>query len=254
MRRFYIKNIPAVSGEMEIEGQQAKHLKSVLRMKTGSEIILLDGSGHEYTGLIKEFSGQNAIIKIINKSDKYIEPATYISIAIGFLKENKIDDLIRPLTELGVNEILPFISERSVSRPSQDKIDKKIERWNKISSESIKQCNRATKPEISSFNNLFDLIEYSAHYSKKIIFYEKNSESFLVSDYINSGCVKPESVMIIIGPEGGFSEKEIILALKNEFESYSLGNGILRAETAVICAASIVQYLYLGPDKKKILK
>lgn len=247
MRRFYIQNIPVSSSEIIIEGQQANHLKNVLRMKTGSEILILDGSGHEYAGLIKEFSGQSVIIKILKKTDKTSSSATYISIAFGFLKESKVDDLIRPLTELGVNEILPFISERSVSRPSQDKIDKKIERWNKISSESIKQCQRAIKPEIASFNSLDEVLEHTANYNKKIIFYEKNTDSFLISDYISSGYIKPESVIILIGPEGGFSEKEVIVALENGFESYSLGKGILRAETAVISAASIVQYLYLSP-------
>lgn len=251
MRRFYTQNIIKESSEITLEGQQANHLKNVLRMKSGSEIILLDGSGHEYTGIIKEFSGQNVIIEKINTRDISNPYATYISIAFGFLKESKIDDLIRPLTELGVSEILPFISERSVSRPGQDRIDKKIDRWNKISSESIKQCQRVMKPEISFFTGLEEILKHSSNYDKKIIFYEKNTESFLISDYVNSGYIRPESVIILIGPEGGFSEKEVTMALENGFEPYSLGTGILRAETAVISAAAIIQYLYLSPDIKK---
>lgn len=250
MRRFYIQDIPIESSIIILEGQQARHLKNVLRMKADAKILLLDGSGYEYTGVIKEFSGQNAIIEIINKSYQTPKPVTYISMALGFLKESKIDDLIRPLTELGINEILPFISERSVSRPTQDKIDKKIDRWNKISSESIKQCQRSIKPEVSFFSGLEEVLNYSANYDKKIIFYEKDNESFLISDYVNSGYIKPESVIILIGPEGGFSEKEVSMALENGFESYSLGTGILRAETAIISAASIIQYLYRSPDKK----
>lgn len=251
MRRFYIENIAAGTSEITIEGQQAVHLKNVLRIKTGSEITLLDGSGSEYIGLVKEFSGQTVIIEILSIKDKTSAAETYISLAFGFLKENKIDDLIRPLTELGVNEIIPFISDRSVSRPTQERIDKKIDRWNKISSESIKQCQRSSKPDISFFNGLEETAKYSKKYEKKIIFYEKNNKSFLIQDHVSSGHIKPKSIIALIGPEGGFTEKEVSMALDNGFESYSLGSGILRAETAIISAAAIIQYLYRSPDIKQ---
>lgn len=250
MRRFFIDNIISGASEIIIEGQQAIHMKNVLRIKAGTEIVLLDGSGYEYKGVVKFFSGQSATIEILSKTDKIPAKGTQISLAFGFLKENKIDDLIRPLTELGVNKIIPFFSDRSVSRPASDKIEKKMSRWDKLASESIKQCNRAIKPDITFFEGFDEIIKHSKNYDKKIIFYEKNTESFLIHDYASPDYVKPKTAIALIGPEGGFTEKEVAMALDNGFESYSLGLGILRAETAIISAAAIIQYIYMSPDKK----
>lgn len=244
MRRFFIRNIPENHSEILVTGMQANHLKNVLRMKKDSQLILLDGSGIEYKGEIKEFLGQDVIISILEIIKAPSPEPSSIAVGFGFLKESKVDDLIRPLTELGISEIIPFISERSISRPAIDKINKKMERWNKIASESIKQCKRTKVPTISFCPSFDEIINHSKGYTKKIFFYEKDRSSSLIEDYMNSGCMKPDRVFILIGPEGGFSEREADLAMENGFESFSLSRGILRAETAVVTSVGIVQYIY----------
>lgn len=243
-RRFIIENPPAITSGITIEGAQANHIRNVLRMKPGSEIILSDGAGAEYRSEIKSFNGNKVIIEIIEKKEPDNRKRTSVSIALGFLKENKIDDLIRPLTELGTDRIIPFISGRSISRPDFEKIKRKTERWNKIAGESIKQCRRLSVPEILCLNSLEEVIDESETYNKKIIFYEKSEGKSLFSEYADKTTEKPRKVIILIGPEGGFSRQEFETAVERGFESYSLSNGILRAETAVISSAAIVQYLF----------
>lgn len=244
MRRFLIGEIQENQSEILVKGSQANHLKNVLRMKKDSSLILLDGAGNEYNGVIRGFHGLDVTIGILGKTENKKKDSTYISVAFGFLKESKVDDMIRPLTELGVNEILPFISDRSISRPDKDKIDKKMERWRKIASEAIKQCQRNMPPEIIFIPSFTEILRHSSLYTKKIMFYEKDRSSSLLRNFTATEHTKPEKAIILIGPEGGFSENEADLAKINGFESFTLSSGILRAETAIISSAAIVQYIY----------
>lgn len=247
-RRFIIQNnhgdLYENGSEILIEGIQANHIKNVLRMKPGSFIILSDGTGTEYKAEIKKFTAQGVTVNILEKTTNEDSIGTSVSIAFGFLKENKIDELIRPLTELGIDRIMPFISERSISRPDPEKLKKKTERWNRMAAESIKQCRRSTVPEISCLENFREVMNESAAYDKKIIFYEKAGSISLFSEYCGRELKKPEKAIILIGPEGGFSVQEYEAAVEHGFGPYSLSKGILRAETAVISAAAIVQYLF----------
>lgn len=245
MRRFTIPDIDMNSSEIAIDEIQTRHLKNVLRMKEGDHIILVSGSGIELTGIIREFRKNSAIIEVTEK--KYVQEPSLIKITAAFavLKESKVDDLIRPLTELGIHEILPFISERSVSRPDPEKVPKKTERWNKIASESIKQCRRSLTPVIEFKHSLLDVITHCGEHDKKVIFYENSSGETLFKDFVDSGFKRPQKLLFIIGPEGGFSDREYETCLQNGFETYPLGKHILRAETAVVAAASIIQYLYI---------
>ena len=148
MRRFFIKSIPEGESLFQITGQDAKHMRSVLRLKPSEEILLVDGTGNEFLARIDAYEDDQVVGTILEKIESQAESPLQITAAIGFLKEKKMDGLVRQLTELGVTKILPYFAERSIPRPSQQRLKDRKKRWERIARESIKQCRRGKLLEI----------------------------------------------------------------------------------------------------------
>lgn len=281
MHRFYINSDNINGDNATLSGQDAKHLANVLRLTSGDTVELLNGTGLKMVSEISQISSGKVLLKIIHKSMSVSEPPVHIAIAQGFLKDKKMDILIRHLTELGMGSWHPFFSERSIPNPSSEKIRKRVKRWEKITRESIKQCGRTVLPKVCPPLSLNALLNTQNDYDEKIAFWENDSCPFdtLRCEYGNgekesfskgkntehskiekdTGEEKvflhekphqkrvrpfPHRVLVLIGPEGGLSNGEIQEMKKNGFRSFSLGPRILRAETAAIAACALVQNFF----------
>ncbi len=242
MHRFYITTEAISANEATITGQDAKHLATVLRLKTGDRVELVDGKGIRATAEIRTVTPQIASLAIIEKSEDRSESPVHITIAQGMLKDKKMDMLIRHLTELGICEWQPFFSSRSIPKPDAKRLKTRMERWNRISREALKQCGRSMVPVIGEPLQLMDLLARGAEFDERIAFWENATTP--IGGVQNKNLESVKRIIVLIGPEGGFSEEEIETAKKNGFGSYSLGPRILRAETASITSAALVQHLF----------
>ena len=248
MRYFFSEKIEKDSLTSVITGSDVKHIKKVMRLKPGDKIGLFDGTGMEYEAKISGITFDSIQVDIINSRKSASESPIDVIVAQGYLKDKKMDIIVRQVTELGVKKWFPFFADRSISEPDKNKLSKRIIRWEKITKESIKQCRRSKIPEIGHPLIFKDALKQSSDCDLKIIFWEKESK-YLDHEIADryKGC---SSVFIMLGPEGGFKDSEVDDALDQGFISASLGPRILKAETASIAASVLVQYLFGDMGKK----
>jgi 16S rRNA (uracil1498-N3)-methyltransferase len=243
MRRFFIEPAALQKPVVAIEGSEVRHIKNVLRLKPGDKIRLFDGEGFEYEAIIRRFLANRIEIKIAHKFPGTQESPVQIAVAQALLKEKKMDRLLRHLCELGITQWIPFISERSVAQPGAKRLSVRAERWNKIIKESCKQCQRSKLPEIIKTLTFEDVLDYGRSCDLKIIFYE-NASATLKSLMAPDPPPNAQKILLILGPEGGFSDQEIENARAAGCVIAGLGSRILRAETAAIAACTLTQYLF----------
>ncbi len=242
MRRFHI---PAAADgtHITLSGSDAKHIRTVLRMKTGDCIFLFDDEGFEYRGEIIRFEPKGIGVRLLQKYASESESATQITLAQAVLKDRKLDEIIRQATELGVAAIVPFLSHRSVSRPDTDRLMHRKRRWEKIADESLKQCGRSRAPEIRPAESFSDMLENIRECPIRIAFWENESAPLSKARFgIQEG--GPRRIAVLVGPEGGFAESEIREAESAGFVTCSLGPRILKADTAAVAACTLVQFLF----------
>jgi 16S rRNA (uracil1498-N3)-methyltransferase len=243
MRRFFMAPENITGSTAILTGPEARHIATVLRLSTGITIILFDGTGSYYEAVLTKISPSRVETKIVSITP-YIETAEdfhpALHLGIGLLKGKKMDLIIQKITELGVASLSPFHSRYCVA---QDRTGSRISRWEKIALEACKQCNRPKPLDINSTENFKELLSDSKEevHDLKLIFWE-NKEGQKPLREIFAPLKKIRSVMILIGPEGGFSADEVGQAIDAGYEPVTMGSRVLRSETAVITAVSILQH------------
>lgn len=239
LRRFFI-GPEAISGStFTIRGTDARHIASVLRMGKGDQIALLTGDGRNYTATItsaspSEISGEIESVGVCND-----EPGVSISLIQCVPKSDKMDLVVQKCVEIGVATIIPVISERTVVRLQPDRARKRVARWRRIAEEASKQCGRSSLPVIADITSFEKAVLSSTPSTLRLIPYELESERSLKSELERSHSA---DVVLCIGPEGGFSHDEVSLAESHGFIPVTLGNRILRTETAGLVVATCILY------------
>lgn len=236
MRRFFAENLDTVGDEILLTGDEARHIASVLRMRAGDEVLLIDGAGGEYVSRIESVSQEEVRLRVTDRRSCASEPDVHVTLFQCLPKQGKMELIIQKCVELGVWEIVPTVSRRCVVKP--DGMQNKLVRYNKVSREASKQCGRAVAPEVTEPRELaktdfsgFDLV---------LIPYENEDELTLKS--LLRGAAAPKSIAVVIGPEGGFDPREVERVVSLGGHAVSLGKRILRTETAGL--ACIAQIMY----------
>ncbi len=225
-----------------ITGQDARHMAKILRLKTGDTVALTNGHGMDYTGRILESSPKEVNIEILTSQESISESPLKLTVCSAMLKHQNMDLIIKHLTQLGVHQWIPFFCTRSVPLPDANALTRRLDRWQAIAAESIKQCQRSRLPEVKKPLAFNQVLEQSASHDIKIAFWEASDTPL---DPASFGPARPDSrVVILIGPEGGFTPREIVEAKAHGFVSCRLGPRILRAETAAISACTLIQHLF----------
>jgi len=214
---------------------------NVLRLKAGDRVVLFDGTGREYAAVIQAISSGVVRLAVLDSRPGLAESPARITVAQGFLKDKKMDALIRQLTELGISRWIPFCGARSVARPDAERLTRRSERWCKIATEALKQCRRSQPPTIEPAADFSAVLQLAASAAVKLIFWEAASTPLRVDA---AGAISTGEVFMILGPEGGFTENEIEQARRAGFKSVSLGPRILRAETAALTASALAQFFF----------
>ncbi len=230
---FFVESNQIFSKYLILENDDAKHISRVLRKSIGDSIWVVDGKENAYKTVISKIDKSLVECEIVAKHQKQNEPKIEITLAFSILKNPARNDLIiEKCTELGVKYFIPTISQRTISNKA------KQSRWEQIALSSMKQSGRCWLPEIKQLSNFKELISSAKNYDLKIIPHEKISDNINITELkIKHHNLK--RVLIIIGPEGGFTEDEIQFAEENNFNAVSLGNRRLRSETAAIASVTI---------------
>ena len=242
MRYFFIDPSLVTGPEVSITGSEAHHIKTVLRLKPGDGLKLFDGTGFEYEAAIVSVSAQKVAVEIHRKAKAAAPSGAQIIVAQSFLKEKKMDDLVRNLCELGITQWVPFFSQRSIARPDAKRLAGRSQRWQRIATEAVKQCRRIDTPQIGDAISFEEVLDFSKNCDLKLVFWE--NESSLLPRDLASKENSSKKILVMLGPEGGFTDQEINMVRSCGFVSAGLGPRILRAETATIAAVTLVQYLF----------
>lgn len=224
------------------------HIKKVLRLRKGDEVDISDGETWEYRAVIEETREDEAVLAILDKQKFAREPEVKITLYQGIPKGSKMEDIIRKSVELGVFRIVPVFMERTVA-VDKGNSRKKLERWQKISDEAVKQCRWGIIPKVEKPVDFSRMEDELSQYQLTIFPYE-NEEDKTIKDFLreNACRIKGESdensktLAVIIGPEGGFSDEEASRLAARGICGVSLGKTILRTETAGPAAIAMTMY------------
>lgn len=239
MHRFFVDKEQVFQDRIEIIGKDVKHIKNVLRLRKKDKIEVLS-EGKTHICEIEELASDRVIVSILDAFEGKNEPTIDIILFQGVAKGDKMDFIIQKSTEVGVKEIYPLITNRTVVKIKDEKREqKKIERWRTIAEEAAKQSKRDMVPKVHSTIDFKEMLEILKGEENIIIPYEME-ETFTLKEALKD--VKGHRISIIIGPEGGFDEEEVKLVKDVAGKAVTLGPRILRTETAGILTMSIILY------------
>jgi len=241
MPRFFVRTNQISNDNIDIIGEDVKHIKNVLRKQIGDKIeVCNQDTGDSYKCEIKNFSEDEIKTNIIEKL-KNIQEKVQVDIYQGLPKSDKMELIIQKSVELGANAIIPVNMKRCVVKIEGKDEAKKTDRWQKIAESAAKQCGRSFIPEVKNLINVKDICNLINEYDAIIVAYENEKENTLKSELqkLNSANLK---IGIVIGPEGGLEESDIKLLRENGARIVTLGNRILRTETVALNVLSIIMY------------
>lgn len=239
MRRFFIDKGAVSDSRAVISGELYHHIARVLRMQAGDRLILVDEDGCEHQGLIKEIGRDTLIVGVEGSIFRATGEQTRITLCQGLPKGDKLELIIQKCTELGLDRLIPFTSGRTVPKLDQERELRRLERWRRIAQEASQQANRTTVPEVTSikaFEQMLDAVDAQV----RLLLWEGERTRHLKG--VVAELPNPRKVAVIVGPEGGLSRQEAELAEQKGFVPVTLGDRILRTETAGIAITAILQY------------
>ena len=257
MHRFYVPDTGIYDKKIQINGEDYNHIVNVLRLRVGDEITVSDGSARDYTCIISEIGSKEegfVAADIVESYDSKAELPVKVYLFQGVPKGDKFELIIQKMIELGVYSIVPVMMERTVVKLDEKKQAKKLSRYNLISESASKQSRRGIIPEVMPYMSMNDAAAYAKENMDHIIVPYELAESISESRNILSDIVSevresiknketPKSIGIFIGPEGGFSEDEVEKLKSEKTNIITLGNRILRTETAGMMIMSVLGFM-----------
>lgn len=248
MYQFFVEPSQIQGKQVIITGNDVNHIKNVLRMQPGEEIAVSNGEdGREYRCGIERIEDEEIICTLRFIKEDGVELPSRIYLFQGLPKADKMELIIQKAVELGVYEIIPMATKRAVVKLDEKKARQKQNRWQGISEAAAKQSKRRIVPKIHSVMSFKEAVSYAEKMQVKVIPYELADGMEYTRNMIAS--LKPgEDIAIFIGPEGGFEENEINMAMEKGIRPITLGKRILRTETAGFTVLSWIMYQLEGKN------
>ena len=238
-RRFYAPPEALVGETIRLSVEESHHLMRVLRLNVGDEVSVFDGCGNEYRCRYVTAQGKQALLERFATLDYAVESPLALTLVQGLAKGEKFDFIVQKATELGVMRIVPLLSDYADVKLNVQQTEKRLERWQRISLEALKQCGRRTLVDISEPLTLGEVLQNTDETALRLYFNERGGMSLQAAI---ADAQPDQAVLAFIGPEGGWSEAEIDLLNRHDCQAVSLGRRILRTETAAIVALALLQY------------
>lgn len=241
MYRFFVNPEQILDNEICITGKDVNHIKNVLRMKIGEQVLISNGQDREYICVIEEIRSEKVLLYICDIDGPERELPVQVTLFQGLPKSDKMETVIQKMVELGAYEIVPVATKRCVVKLDEKKAAMKTKRWNAIAESAAKQSKRGIIPKVSEPISFKQALEKTKTMDLLLIPYEEAQNMEITRKTVSE--IKPGmSIGIFIGPEGGFSEDEVILAVEHRAKAITLGKRILRTETAGMALMSVIMY------------
>ena len=237
MSTFYVQSPHIKDDVATVVGAEHHHLRNVMRLGSGNAIEIIDGEGSYYTATIVRVDAKSTIARI-EKCLTYKRGTPTITLFQSLPKHDKMELILQKTTELGVTQIVPMSTERSFLKPSVNK----LERWRRIVLSATKQCGRAWLPEITDIQTLQCCLDIVSNFSISLICWEKEKLQHIKAALMTHPNI--DSIALFIGPEGGFTENEVTMAIHEGCVPVKIGSRILRTETAAIAGIAMIAYQY----------
>jgi 16S rRNA (uracil1498-N3)-methyltransferase len=236
--RFFITPEHVSGQRVIISGEDVHHIAAVLRMKPGEMLLLCDGQGAEYTVKIARVGRSEIATEIVSQSRRVVH-APQVTLGQGLPKSDKMDFIVQKATELGVSEIIPLRTERTIVKVKDE--EKRVMRWQKIAREASMQSSRVDIPVIGQIVSFKDFLRTQNPELRTLLLLPWEEGTQPIKEVLRTH-TDVKKIILLIGPEGGFSTTEAEAAKESGFHLVSLGQNILRTETAAIAALSMVLY------------
>ena len=237
MPRFFMAGTNILGGMAIMTGRDAEHVR-VLRLRPGEDMIICDGKGTDYKCRLVKADREQVEAEVIEVVPCPAEPTVQVTVLCGLPKGDRTDYIIQKCVEAGASEIMFFQSDRCVAKP--DKPEKKLERWQRIAEEAAKQSGRGIIPQVSWAGEYADALNVANQKELGLFMYETGEREALNAVLEANSDVK--TAAIVTGPEGGFAPFEAELARIVGLHICSMGERILRCETAPVVAVSALMY------------
>lgn len=234
--RIYSPQPLAPDATIELATEASHHLARVLRMQRGDTLILFNGDGGEYPATIAAIDKRSVTVATAQRVENDLESPLQLQLGIAMSKGDRMDWIVQKATELGVARIAPLYSERVELKLQGERAEKKLEHWRGVAIAACEQCGRNRLPEITDVQPLATWLEQTTAERKFVLHHRSTA--------VLDAAVRPASVALLIGPEGGLSETEIAAAERHDFASLRLGPRVLRTETAPLAAIGVLQYVW----------
>lgn len=243
MPRFFVSENQIQDSKLFILGDDARHIARSLRMAVGDEIMVSDGKGYEYRASLTRIRDDRCDLDIISTSLSSSEPKSKITLFMAYPKSDKLETVIQKAVELGAVRIVPFESSRCIKKPKAEKAGERTARLTRIAEEAAKQCGRAFLPEVTMPVSYAEAVKLAASHTLAIFCYEGEGTQSL-KKILEETTHTPESISVMVGSEGGFSEEEALAAKTAGMQLANLGPRILRCETAPDYCLSAISYRF----------
>ncbi|MGN0374599.1 MAG: 16S rRNA (uracil(1498)-N(3))-methyltransferase [Butyrivibrio sp.] len=241
MNRFFGKSENISDNTIIIDGSDVNHMKNVLRLKMGEQVIVNGGNNKDYLCSINSYEDGRAVLNILEILETDRELPARVYLFQGLPKGDKMELIIQKCVELGIYEIIPVAMKRCVVRLDDKKAETKLKRYRMISESAAKQSGRGMIPDITQVMTYKEALDYAGNMDVAFVPYEL-SEGIDSFKKVVAGIKPGMKVGFFIGPEGGFDKDEIDLALSKGIQPVSLGRRILRTETAGLAVMSVLMY------------
>ena len=246
MYHFYTDRSNIFDDHIVLEGADVNHIRNVLRMRDGEELIICDGEGTDHYCRIRGNDGKKLVVDIEKTTDSEAEASASIILFQGLPKKDKMELIIQKAVELGVSEVVPVMTKRVIVKAGSDeKESRKLERWQSIAKSAAEQSGRGIIPKVRETVSFEEALKMGGKLDSCLIPYENaDSSDAGMEDARNTvrSLKGKKSIGIFIGPEGGFEEEEVRQAVDAGFKTISLGKRILRTETAGLAMLAVIGF------------
>lgn len=241
MQHFFVSPQQVKEEKIYVEGSDVNHIKNVLRMKLGEKLTVNDGEGWQYLCEVESYEADMAVLHIVEKSKAETELSSRIYLFQGLPKQDKMELIVQKAVELGAYQVIPVSTKRAVVKLDAKKAGKKVERWKQIAVSAAKQAGRGIVPTVGEVCTYAQALKMAEELDVVLIPYEL-AEGIEETKKIIAGIRPGQSVGVFIGPEGGFEEEEVKLAMEAGAKPVTLGRRILRTETAGLTTLSLLMF------------
>jgi 16S rRNA (uracil1498-N3)-methyltransferase len=243
VHRFYAPDLTPSQPTVVLPVEEMQHLTRVLRLGPGAEVAVFDGRGGEFSARIESAERGRVRLTLLEAREPVPEPGVPLTLGQAVLKADKMDEVVRDAVMLGVADVLPVVSARSETTLAALRKGRRVDRWQRIAISSTKQCGRAVVPTIHEPATLTEIVNRRDRSGIRLALVEPSTREGTSVEALSHE-PRPGAVLVLVGPEGGWTSDETMLLAEAGFRLVQIGPRTLRADAAPAAALTLLQFIW----------